>query len=149
MNNLKAERTLTAERLQAIIDGCEKLPHGPWFHGPDEGRNGTAGLAQVDNGAEMWPVIAEWHEAEHIARLDPETVKAMALELQHLRSQSLSTQQPMGEVVAWSDVRDFIIHRAEQLKGSIPRQVFWALADDMSNKLRGVSALHPNQESGE
>jgi len=53
-NNLKAERTLTAEELQYLIDTTQ---HRPQY-------------------------------------------QSAFLELQHLRSQSLSTQQPMGEPVA-------------------------------------------------
>lgn len=86
---------ISAERLAEMLAGLEKLPHAPWFCGPAEGKNGTAGLAQVDNGAEMWPVIGEWPEAEHIARCDPDTIRSLITELQALRASTAS-----GEPVA-------------------------------------------------
>lgn len=47
------------------------------------------------------------------------------------------------DVVAWKDVLDFINARAEVLRTQMPRQVFWALLDDMSYKLRGERAIDP------
>jgi len=49
-----------------------------------------------------------------------------------------------ANVVQWSQVFDFVNGRAEVLKGQVPRQVFWALLDDMSQKLRGVRAIDPS-----
>lgn len=98
-NNLKAERTLTADELQAIIDGCEGLPEGPYSAHDHE--------ADLLDGKGRW--MALWHGDpiwHHFARMDPQTVKAMALELLALRSQPLSTQQPMGEPVLWR-VKDY------------------------------------------
>lgn len=170
-NNLKAERTLTAEELQAIIDGCEGVTPGPWrigrlgdqemSHVVDFGeppkapfmilRNGSpakphmgytglpdAGVVHSDDGSSP-------ANAAHIARLDPDTIKAMALELQSLRSQSLSTQQPMGEVT------DEMVERASKAMDEKFSEAFLDVWPDWDGLARLAlnAALHPNQERGE
>lgn len=90
---------IATEQIEAMIAGLDKLPHGPWFCTVAEGINGTAGLAQVDNGAEMWPVIAEWHEAEHIARCDPDTMRSILEELLRLRRAEVSDD--IVEALKW------------------------------------------------
>lgn len=99
-NNLKAERTLTAEELQTIIDGCEKATPG-----------------------------------------DPATVKAMA----SMALQSLSTQQPMGEVT------DEMVERASKAMDEKFSEAFLDVWPDWDGLARLAlnAALHPNQESGE
>lgn len=150
-NNLKAERTLTAEELQAIIDGCEGVTPGPW--------DVTAGLVRSIDGDVAIPIFESrdpwkkhrristvmrqaWHNRHHVSRCDPDTIKAMATELQCLRSQSLSTQQPMGEVtddqvkkIAYS----LCMHK--ELRITLGQMAFIEEAVRLS--------LHPNQESGE
>lgn len=118
---MTSNETVTDERLAEILAGLEKLPHGPWFCGPAEGNNGTAGLAQVDNGAEMWPVVGEWPEAEHIARCDPDAIRSIITELQSLRS------KPVAGVVKpleWHgpDVNDEIYARSAFCVYTIQKQ---------------------------
>lgn len=180
-NNPKAERTLTAEELQAIIDGCEGVQGGPWkldkfacyVWAPsqkggdfpvmdDPGENGrVVGLrgwgyytGKGHGALGLTPEEARAHQqktGEHVARLDPETVKAMALELQALRSQSLSTQQPMGEPVAY-EVMDKLTsfeHNRVRYIGADDNWLPSARLDTQGFSLRPLYALHPNQESGE
>lgn len=123
MNNLKAERTLTAEELQKLREDANYLLG---FHG------------------EIMP-------------MDPEIVKAMA----SMALQSLSTQQPMGEVTegavatamreAWDDIcSDTGCHPVDiEHLGGTKLQFnpnHWARFTAMY--LNSV-ALHPNQEGGE
>jgi len=63
------------------------------------------------------------------------------LELDALRTSPPETAS--DDLVGWLDIREFITERAEVLRKQVPRQVFWALLDDMSAKLRGVRALDP------
>lgn len=146
-NNLKAERTLTAEELQAIIDGCEGLPEGPYSAHDHE--------ADLLDGKGRW--MALWHGDpiwHHFARMDPQTVKAMALELLALRSQSISTQQPMGQVTdemakrasdfLWNNVglMDFAHATGpddldEIMKSAISAAGMWGTSErDMANRAR-------------
>lgn len=120
MNNLKAERTLTAEDR---VSG-ERL----------------AEYASDEN-----PMYN--HHEFPLPQI--EEIRSMASELQHLRSQSLSTQQPMGEV------RDDLRYAFRNADNSDWEHLFAVLPDTGRGKFwksvfkSAREALHPNQESGE
>ncbi len=68
-----------------------KVPEGPWFHGEDPAEDapvhGTS-LAMVDTGRESdWPIarLTEWHTAEYLAAIDPQTVIGLLDEIERLR----------------------------------------------------------------
>jgi hypothetical protein len=85
------------ERLREIIDGCDGVTPGSsswkWL---DLGELVFCGEGDAEVG-----VIECMDErlGEHIARLDPATVKALATEL--LARRSVTSQASEGEVVAW------------------------------------------------
>lgn len=106
---------ISDERIDEMLAGLEGVTPGPWFVGIADGDNGTAGLAQVDNGADMWPVIAEWPEAEHIARCDPETIRALLLELRAYRDAANPLQAVVDRFPApapVSEITEEMVERA-------------------------------------
>ncbi len=153
MNNLKAERTLTAEdrvsdeRLSGLAQACH--------------------IRQINMTADT--VV--------ISMTDHLDIVAALTELQSLRSQALSTQQPMGEVrvkpLEWEAVTDQIPKHAYAAYTPFSRLLIvceFLSMNHMVYRFDGVdfetldeaksaaqnyynsrilSALHPNQESGE
>lgn len=81
-------------------------------------------------------------------------LRSIMLELQHLRSQSLSTQQPMGEVknrlMALDRFSQFVDGWGDEVLGLKQHQagdyIKWS---DLLHVIQSLSAIHPNQESGE
>lgn len=151
MNNLKAERTLTAERIEELLKD-------------------------------------DLHDRNLSPRARSDLAEAL-IELKYLRSQSLSTQQPMGEVkvkaLEWVEVTspredgppepigEYVAEtpfgsyyidmyfgtdsygwsanfEASDIDGSDSDSPEKAKAAAQADYERGIlSALHPNQESGE
>jgi hypothetical protein len=78
---------LADARLREMIDGCEGVTPGPWFteKGDSSGIWTDSDAADRLLASTDCSSIIPWEEAaangKHIARLDPETVKAMATEL--------------------------------------------------------------------
>lgn len=142
MNNLKAERTLTAEdrvsdeRLSGLAQACH--------------------IRQINMTADT--VV--------ISMTDHLDIVAALTELQSLRSQALSTQQPMVEVkmLEWESYDGRSTEYAESIVGTYsvwdghfrrPNDYGGTAASDPKSaaqedyRKRILSALHPNQESGE
>lgn len=119
-NNLKAERTLTAEEQRSIVDG-------EWWKSICE----PCGL-----------IVRGFTYRDSALVTDKDTGRALTIPGWFaLRLQSLSTQQPIGEPVAWmhptagwarTKYHSVLVHCRKDGPKPIP-----------------LYALHPNQEGGE
>ncbi len=97
---------LTDERLREIGAGCEGVTPGPWR--AEIGEEAARGILapQKPDGSSMviadvysWPeVVAD--NAAHIARLDPDTVKALVSELLQLRKENEVMRNERDEALA-------------------------------------------------
>lgn len=139
MNNLKAERTLTAEEALSNADWLDEAAR--YFEKRPTGSEDMA----------FWANVANAERCRSIAK--------------SLRSQSLSTQQPMGEVrmvyeaiTNASDLLNVVILAGTAITqgddGPVSSLTPLAMQAnsvwcDLLSAGSILSALHPNQESGE
>lgn len=84
-----AGETITDERLAEIINGCDGVSPGPWSStimeiGSDEAIVRSAGFVVATTRIGEKPGRYGLN-ADHIARLDPQTVRSLLTELQHRR----------------------------------------------------------------
>lgn len=120
-------KTVSAELLQQIIDGCEGVTPGPWWSDSERSEGGSGSFdAYAVYGPERFgrpSSICDTHNAgeialeqddgrpwdeqgrknmAHVGRLDPDTVKAMAeLALSALASRH---QEPVNEPAEWQEI---------------------------------------------
>ena len=103
----KPDDVLTNERLEEILAGCEGVTHGPWYHSRKHedanilGPNFEIGSADRAIAGQMYALTAA-----HVSRLDPVTVRAMAmLALEALSRRASDGSSGMVKGLGWEPVK--------------------------------------------
>lgn len=108
---------MTAKTSRAELRAlAKKAPEGPWFAGEDPAEDAPVhgnSLAMVDTGRESdWPVarLTEWHTAEYLAAVDPQTVigliddlKMASMKIELLSKELAQSDAVIAQVVAMND----------------------------------------------
>jgi hypothetical protein len=107
---------LTDEQIAAIRDGCEDVTPGPWDYVPDHFSDGSIKRRSVcvERSKYDWiDLISDLNnalDAAHIARCDPDTIRAIATELLERRAAEAARQATDDEISAdllqWADSID-------------------------------------------
>lgn len=163
--------TVSDERLNEIIAGCDGVTPGPWMPASDlpayaimaltaEGKGGHR-VVQTPNQnnyrhfgpSNGWDGISSYTNAKHIANCDPATIQSMAEELLELRSKGIE-EEVAAELRDGLSVTDSeLLHIRNSCEGKDGDIRIWArivqMLVDHIRRLRALQSPAQNQESGE